>query len=155
MKLRSLIVVSLFFILSCKVTEKPEFININGLKIKHSTAKEVEIQANAHFLNKNSVGGKLQINKIKVFVDSIFIATIDSKIFDVPKEEAFTIPLTVNIPYDKVFKNNKKDLLNNIMNMLLRKKILVQFKGGIRYKLGDFYYDYELDYTDNISIQIK
>ncbi len=155
MKLRSLIVVSLFFVLSCKVTEKPEFINIDGLKIKHSTAKEVEIQANAHFLNKNSIGGKLEINAIKVFIDSMFIATIDSKTFDVPKEEIFIIPLTVKIPYNKIFKKNKKNLLGNIVNMLLRKKILVQFKGDIRYKLGAFHYDYELDYTENLSIQIK
>lgn len=152
MKLRSLIVVSLFFVLSCKVTEKPEFINIDGLKVTHSTAKEIKIQADAYFLNKNSVGGKLQINTVKVFVDSMFVATIDSKVFDVPKKETFTIPLTIKLSYDKVFKNNKKNLLGNILNMLLRKNILVQFKGDIRYKLGSFHYDYDLDYTENLSI---
>lgn len=152
MKLKFVLIIQLIFFVSCTVTEKPEFVKLDSIKVKHSSTKTITVVTNAHFLNKNSVGGKLQLNTIDVFVDSIAVAKINSEIFEVPKKEKFTIPLTVKIPYDKVFKKNKNNILDNVLNMLTRKEILIQYKGTIRYKLGKFSYDYPLDYSNKVKL---
>lgn len=155
MKLKGLLVLSLFFVLSCTVTEKPEFINVNSVKIISANVKEIILQTDLQFLNKNSVGGKLQAKNIKIYVDSLEVGTMQTTMFDVPKKNEFTIPLKTTLSYNKVFNDKNQNVLGSIMNMVMRKKILVQFKGDIRYKLGAFHYDYPLDYTENIAIQIK
>lgn len=152
MKLKFVLIIQLIFFVSCTVTEKPEFVKLDAIKIKHSSTKTITIVTSAHFFNKNSVGGKLQLNAINVFIDSIAVAKVNSEVFEVPKKEKFTIPLTVEIPYDKVFKKNKNSILNNVLNVLTRKKILIQYKGDIRYKLGKFSYDYPLDYSNKVKL---
>lgn len=155
MKLKSLIVLSFFLLLSCTVTEKPEFIKVAEIKIISASTKEITLQANLQFLNKNSVGGDLQAKNILVYIDSLEVATIESDLFKVPKKNKFIVPLVTTIPYDKVFKDKKQNLLGNIMNMIMSEKIVVKIKGDIRYKLGGFHYDYPLEYTENVAIKIK
>lgn len=152
MKLKFVLIFQLIFFVSCTVTEKPEFIKVDAIKIQHSTAKTITVVANAHFLNKNSVGGNLQLNEIHVLIDSMAVAKVNSETFKVPKKETFTIPLTVKIPYDKVFKKNKNNILGDVLNILTRKEILIQYKGTITYKLGKFSYDYSLDNSDKVKL---
>jgi hypothetical protein len=149
---KSLVVLIFFFLVSCTVNQKPEFIKIDQIKVSHSTVKNIVVTANAHFLNKNSVGGNLQLTNLNVYVDSIAVAEVNSKVFIVPKKDIFAMPITVKIPYDKVFKKNKNDFLNNVLNMLTRKEILVQYKGKITYRLGKFSYQYDVDYADKVKL---
>ena len=132
---------SLFLLFSCTVTEKPEFVKLDSIKVANSNSKEIELVADAHFLNKNSVGGKLQLNNIKVLLNETEVAVVNSSTFQVPKKEEFTIPISVKIPHKKLFKKNK---LTNVLNMLIKKEVAIQYKGIITYKLGDFSYDYPL-----------
>ena len=140
-------------LVACKVTEKPEFIGVNSLKIKKVSTKEFTVLANLQFQNKNDVGGTLQAKGIHIFIDSIDVAVIDTEVFNVPKKEAFELPLQVQIPFDKIYKNNKQDLLENIMNIVSNKKIGILYKGVIRYEKGVFHYNYPLDYKQEISLK--
>jgi len=151
-KLVLLFSVSLLLI-ACKVNEKPEFIGVNSLKIKNIDTKEFTVLTNLQFENKNDVGGTLQAKEIHVFVDNIDVATIETKVFDVPKKEAFDIPILVKIPFDKIFNDNKQSLLENIMNIVSNKKIEISYKGIISYKMGVFNYDYPLDYKQDVTIK--
>ena len=140
-------------ILSCKVTEKPEFIEIKSMDIVDTSLENFTIQANVVFKNKNQIGGTLQANDIHIFVDSMDVATVQSELFKVPKESEFTIPLKATIPFEKVFADNKKNLLDKILNVIANKKINMSFKGKVRYKLGAFHYDYPVDYQQEISLR--
>ena len=142
-----------FTLLSCKVTEKPEFIEVNSIDIVDASLENFTIQANLQFKNKNSVGGSLQARNIHIFVDSLDVATITSELFEVPKKSEFEIPLTATIPFSKVYEDNKQSLLENVMNIISTKEINVNYKGEVRYKLGAFHYDYPVDYTQNIKIK--
>jgi LEA14-like dessication related protein len=142
-----------FLLLACKVTEKPEFIGVNSLKIKKVSTKEFTVLANLQFQNKNDVGGTLQAKEIHVFIDSIDVATVATEVFNVPKKEAFELPLQVQIPFDKIYKNNKQNLLENIMNIISNKKVNIFYKGVIRYEKGVFHYNYPLDYQQEISLK--
>ncbi len=142
-----------FLLLACKVTEKPEFIGVNSLKIKKVSTKEFTVLANLQFQNKNDVGGTLQAKEIHVFIDSIDVATVATEVFNVPKKEAFELPLQVQIPFDKIYKNNKQNLLENIMNVISNEKVNIFYKGVIRYEKGVFHYNYPLDYQQEISLK--
>ena len=150
-KLLLLLVVGLLFF-ACKVTEKPEFVGVNSLKIKSVSAKDFTVLANLQFKNKNDVGGTLQAKDIHVFIDNIDVATINTATFNVPKQKEFELPLTVNIPFDKVYKNNKQSLLESVMNVVSNKKMNILYKGVIDYKLLGFQYSYPLDYTQELTL---
>lgn len=139
--------------MSCKVTAKPEFIKVNSLDIVEMSTKSIIIQANLKFKNKNSVGGTLQANDIHVFVDQVDVATINSTEFKVPRKQEFIIPLKVTIQYDKIYKDGKQNILNNILNVIAAKKIDVSYKGIVRYKLSNFQYDYKIDHIQEINIK--
>jgi hypothetical protein len=143
----------LFFVLSCKVTEKPELKKIESIKVIQANNKGIKVKADLLFLNKNSVGGTLQAKDVKVLIDSIAVANIETPPFNVPKKEAFTMPITVTIPYEKVFTDNKQNLLAGIMNMISNKKIQLSYVGEIRYQIGSFYYDYPLNYKQEVLIK--
>ena len=142
-------------LVACKVTEKPEFIGVNSLKINTVSAKEFTVLANLQFQNKNDVGGTLQANEIHVFIDSVDVATVNSEVFKVLRKATFELPLKVHIPFDKVYKKNKQNLLENIMNIVSNKKINILYKGKVRYKLGGFHYNYPLNYKQEISLNNK
>ncbi len=63
------------------------------------------------------------------------------------------MPLTVTIPYNKVFNDNKQNLLAGIVKMIRNKKIVLIYKGKITYSLGVFTYNYPLNYTQQTTIR--
>lgn len=152
MKSRITIFVLGWIMIGCTVSKKPEFIQVNKINITDASFKNFTIEAKLQFRNKNDVGGTLQAKDIQVLIDSIPVATINSKVFTVPKRTEFEIPLKVTIPFEKVFNDNKQSLLNNIMNVLTSKKIMVNYNGFIRYKLGAFHYDYPISYKQEVLL---
>lgn len=155
MRLSILLISFLIIFTSCTVTEKPEFIKVNSVQIVETTVKDFTIEAKILFFNKNSIGGTLQANDVHIFIDSLDVAILQSEPFKVPKKDQFEVPFRATLSFKKVFDDHKQNLLGNIMNMILRKKVLVQYKGEITYKSGVFSYDYPLDYQQNMSIQKK
>jgi hypothetical protein len=155
MKTNHFLLLVFLLLFACTVSEKPEFIAVKSVKVINANAREFTLKTKLSFFNKNSVGGTLQANDIHIFIDSIDVATLQSDKFDVPKKDEFDISLAVGIPYRKIFKDNKQSLLSNIMNVITSKKVLVEYKGNIRYELGAFHYDYPLNYSQNIKIQAK
>ncbi len=149
---RYLFIFLLFLSFGCTLSKKPEFIKVKNIKIVSVNYNKIEIKTDVLFKNKNNVGGTLQAKNIRVFVDSIDVAIVKTEVFKVPKKSEFVLPLIVEIPYKKIYKDSKQNLLTNIMNIVKRKKILIQYKGRIRYSLGKIHYDYPLDYTQKVAI---
>ncbi len=138
----------LFF--NCSVKEKPEFINVDNIKVLESTSKNITLTADAHFLNPNDIGGKLKTDEIKIFVNNNEMASVSTKSFDVPAKKEFTIPLKTNIPTDSIFSNKN---LSGLIGSLFSKKVKVQYKGDIVYNFFGFSYRYEVDQTETIKIK--
>ena len=136
---------------SCSVTEKPEFINIKNIKVLESNSKFITITADAIFINPNDIGGELKTDAIKVFVNDTEMASISTKNFEVPAKKEFSIPLQANIPTDSLFSNKS---LGNLIGSLFSKKIKVQYKGDIKYKVFGFSHSYEVDQTEDIKIKL-
>ncbi|MFI1772167.1 LEA type 2 family protein [Thalassobellus citreus] len=138
----------LFF--NCSVKEKPQFINVDNIKVLESTSKHVTLSADAHFLNPNDIGGELKTDEIKIYVNDNEMASVSTKSFDVPAKKEFLIPLKANIPTDSIF-NNKN--LGGLLGSLFSRKIKVQYKGDIIYKVFGFSYRYNVDETETIKIK--
>ena len=135
---------------NCAVNEKPEFVGIENIKILESTSEYIILTADALFINPNIVGGELQTDAIKVFVNDYETALVTSEKFQVPATKEFSIPLKANVPIESVFGD---DNLSGLIGSLLTKKIKVQYKGSINYKVLGYTSTYEIDKTESIKIQ--
>jgi len=138
---------------SCKLHKKPEFLRVENIEVVKANLKNVELKANAIFKNPNSLGGKLWTNDIKVFIDEKYIGTVTAEEFKVPAKKDFSIPLTVKFSASKIIKNNKGNLLSAILKQVLEKKVVVNFKGDLGYKVIGFTSNYAIDYTEEIVIK--
>lgn len=151
-KIKRLIILStissLFF--NCTVKEKPQFINVGNIKVSESTSKNITLHADAYFLNPNDIGGELKTDEIKIYVNDNEMASVSTKNFNVPAKKEFSIPLKANIPTDSIFSNKN---LSGLIGSLFSKKIKVQYKGDIIYKVFGFSYRYHLDQTETIKIK--
>ncbi|WP_273274189.1 hypothetical protein [Maribacter polysiphoniae] len=138
---------------SCTFNQKPEFVGIDSVSVKEASANAITLLAEARFNNKNDLGGTLLTDEIKVYVDGIYLATVSSEAFDVPAKDNFIVPLVVNLPLSELFKEDKGNLFGAILNQVLNKKMKVEFKGNITYRLAGFSYDYAVDHSQEITIQ--
>ena len=135
---------------NCSVNEKPEFIGVENIKILESTPEYIVLTADAFFENPNIISGELQVNEVKVYVNDSQMATVSSKNFEVPAKKDFSIPLTANIPIDSIFGDEN---LSSLIGSLLTKKMKVQYKGVINYKVLGFSHTYDVDKTEEVTIK--
>ncbi|MDO5981199.1 hypothetical protein [Flavivirga spongiicola] len=150
--MRNIIILStmLFVFISCSVNEKPEFLYVENIKVQESTAKHITFTADAFFINPNDIGGELKTDEIKVYINNNEMATISTESFEVPAKKEFSIPLKANIPTDSIFSNKN---LGGLIGSLFSKKIKVQYKGNIVYKILGFSYTYYIDKTEDVKIK--
>lgn len=149
----------IFFVISiivvgCSVQKKPIFLKLDEVKFNSFKADTVKLQAKAFFKNENDIGGKISTDAINVLIDGIEIAKVSSEEFKVPANKEFSVPLKVEIPTAKIFKNQKNGLLGGLLNSLLSKKVKVQFKGDIKYKVLGFSSTYAVDKTQELKIKL-
>ncbi len=150
--MKKLIILSTLIItfISCSVKEKPQFLRVENIKILESTSKTITLTADALFMNPNDIGGKLKTDEIKVFVNDIEMATVSTESFKVPAKKEFSIPLRANVPTDSLFSDKS---LSNLLGSIFNKKIKVQYKGDIKYKVLGFSYTYAIDKTEDVKIK--
>ena len=143
---------SLFFTLlfNCTVTEKPEFIGLENLKVVNSTMQSITLSADALFLNKNDVGGTLKTDDLKVYINDTEVATIVSDKFDVPSKQNFKIPLIVAVSTDSII---DKKSLGGLLGSLISQRLKVQYKGDIKYKVLGYSSTYAIDETQELKIK--
>ena len=134
----------------CKVKEKPEFVGVENIKVLESNSNYVTFSADAVFVNPNDIGGELRTDAIRVYVNDNEMASVSAESFKVPAKKEFTIPLKADISTDSILSNkNIGDLIGSLFN----KRIKVQYKGDIKYKVLGFSHTYEVDKTENIKIK--
>tara|TARA_R110002049_G_scaffold138450_1_gene298529 strand:+ start:4987 stop:5406 length:420 start_codon:yes stop_codon:yes gene_type:complete len=135
---------------SCTVNKKPEFIGLENIKVLESTSKYITITADALFINPNDIGGELQTDDIKVIVNDNEMSTVSTELFKVPAKKEFSIPLKANIPTDSLFSNKS---IGGLIGSLFSKKVKVQYRGDIKYKVLGFSYTYAVDKTEDLKIK--
>ena len=144
-----LLTISAIF-LSCSVTEKPQFIGVENIKVIESSSKFITIAADALFINPNDIGGDLQTDEIKVFINDNEMATVSTETFEVHAKKKFSIPLKTKVPTDIIFINNS---IGGLIGSLFSKKIKVQYKGDINYKVFGFSHAYNVDVTEDVKLK--
>ncbi len=151
--MRKLIILSTICLafLSCSVNEKLQFVSIENIKVLESTSKHVTFTADAFFINPNDIGGELQTDEIKVFINDNEMASVSTESFKVPAKKEFSIPLKTNVPTDSLFSNKS---ISGLIGSLFSKKVKVQYKGDIKYKVLGFSYTYSIDKTEDVKIKL-
>lgn len=146
-----LLLLSCALFTGCNISEKPEFLKVENIKILESTADNITLSADALFNNPNDVGGELSTDQIKVLINENEMAYVSSETFKVPAKESFTIPLKAIIPKDSLLSNKS---IGGLIGSLFSKNIRVQYKGDIKYKIFGFSHTYNVDKTENIKIKL-
>jgi len=136
--------------IGCSINEKPQFIGVENIKVLESTSKYVAFTADALFINPNDIGGELQTDEIKVFVNNNEMASVSAESFKVPAKKEFTIPLKTKVPTDSIFSNKS---IGGLIGSLFSKKVKVQYIGDITYKALGFSYTYNIDKTEDVKIK--
>jgi len=150
---KRILLFSLFFTLlfNCTVSEKPEFIGLESMKVIDSNIQSITLSADALFLNKNDVGGTLRTDDLKVYINDTEVATIISDEFDVPKKQNFNVPLTVAVATDNII---DKKSLGGLLGSLISNRLKVQYKGNIKYKVLGYSFTYTIDETQELKIKL-
>ena len=143
--------VLVFMLFSCTVNEYPEFVMVKNIKVIESNKQFLYLKGDALFRNPNDIGGKLQADGIKVFINGNEMAMVSSESFDIPAKEEFTIPLKVNIPTDSIFSNKN---IGGLIGSLFSQKIEVKYQGKIKYKVFGFSHSYNVDETEVLKIKL-
>ena len=146
--------IGVFFLSSCSVTKKPIFVNVDAIKIVDVTSEIVSISALAHFKNPNDVGGKLETKGIKVLINDVEMAEVKSEMFKVPAKKEFAVPMLVEIPMEELQKKLNANFLEGLIGALLNKKLKVQFKGQLKYKVFGYSNYYDIDQFSNVKIKL-
>lgn len=152
MKKILVVLVTFFLLVSCKFNETPEFVSVSAIEITDYTSEKITLNSDLVFNNPNHLGGVLQANDIKVFVNNIDMGNINSEDFKIPPQTTFTVPIEFEFSYKDIFKD-PENLLQNVLNAVTEKKIEVKYIGKLTYKLNVFSYDYPLDYSQEISLK--
>ena len=137
-------------VFGCKVKEKPEFVGVENIKVLESNSNYVTFSADAVFVNPNDIGGELRTDAIRVYVNDNEMASVSTESFKVPAKKEFTIPLKADISTDSILSNKN---IGDLIGSLFTKRIKVQYKGDIKYKVLGFSHTYEVDKTENIKIK--
>ncbi|MFB9057895.1 LEA type 2 family protein [Mariniflexile ostreae] len=137
-------------LLGCSITESPQFIGIENIKVLTSTSKHITFTADALFKNPNAIEGTLKTDAIKVFVNDNEVATVSSERFNVPAKKDFSIPLKTNVPTDSLYSNKN---LSGLLGSIFSKKIKIQYKGDIKYTVFGFSHTYSINKTENVNIK--
>ncbi|MEY8848727.1 LEA type 2 family protein [Psychroserpens sp. XS_ASV72] len=150
--MRKLIILSTLLVtfLSCSVKEKPEFLFVENINVIETSRNTITVSADAYFKNPNDIGGELQTDEIKVFVNGNEMAQVSAERFEVPAKKEFSIPLKAKIPTDSLLSDKS---LTALLGSLLSKKIKVQYKGDIKYKVFGFSHSYSIDKTEDLKIK--
>ena len=143
---------SALLFIGCSFTKKPEFKRIDAIRIDQMNLQNVTLEADAVFENPNSIGGRLSVDNIHVFVNEIDMGTVSSNTFEVPAKKEFTIPIRGTFSLSKLYSDNKKGILGNILNTLQTQNLDIKYEGKITYYLGNFSHSYNIDKSEKISI---
>ena len=145
--------ISIFFTLlfNCTVTEQPEFIGLENIKVVNSNIQSITLRADALFINPNDVGGSLKTDDLKVYINETEVATVVSDEFDVPSKKNFTIPLIVSVATDSII---DKKSLGGLLGSLISQKLKVQYKGDIKYKVLGYSSTYSVDETQELKVKL-
>lgn len=146
------ILIGILLFTSCTEPKHPEFQNIDNVKLVESNKINLVLSADLTFLNPNLVGGTMQLENVDVLINDQQLGQVQSQDFEVPAQKEFVIPMTFTFTYDDIKKNAEENILG-ILNTLVTKKLKVQYKGDVIYKLGVFKYAYPLDYKEEIKLK--
>ena len=150
--LKRILFISLFstLVFNCTITEEPEFVGLENIKIINSSMQAITLSADALFINPNDVGGVLKTDALKVYINDTEVATIVSDKFDVPSKENFRIPLIVAVATDRIM---DKKSLGGLLSSLISQRLKVQYKGDIKYKVLGYSSSYAVDETQELKIK--
>jgi len=136
----SLILISIFFLSSCREPKDLEFREFKNLTIENLSFSKAILKVDLVYYNPNNFGLELNRTDLDLYVDSSFLGHSSQNIqVAIPKRDVFTLPLQVDL--------DMKNLLKNGLNSLFSKEIAVRLLGKVKVGKAGVYKNFSVDYT--------
>ncbi len=116
---------------SCKRPEAPVFEKVREIKVIEESNDLLLLTAYADFYNPNNYRIILKRADIDVFLNEKMITTLEKEYnLEIDKKSSFSIPLQVALSREEISNN----ILSHALNILLGRKLTVNYTGHIRVK---------------------
>lgn len=146
------ILLFLFALSSCDEVKEPEFQKIENVKFKSVNLKgDLELTAEAVFYNPNPVGVKITKVDIEVDIEGKDAAHLIQNLSSEMKGNSdFSLPLTIQIPIEKVVRNIK----DTVTSIFKKKKYKVEMDGMIEVQVLGQKIEVPIEYSEAIKLPL-
>jgi LEA14-like dessication related protein len=139
---------------SCTIKQKPTFIKVENIKLINANSNKITLSAEALFNNPNAVGGRINTDGVKVYVNDISFGEIETEEFKVPAKNDFKVPLKLQIKTKDLLDKDPNGFLNGLLNSVLNRSLKVRFEGSIQFKTLGINHSYPIDKTETLKIKL-
>lgn len=117
----------MIFAFGCKQPMAPDYRGVESVTITKITLNESRVEANVKFYNPNDFKLQMKHADISISANDKFIGhcIIDSTI-NIPRQDSFYIPVSVNV--------DLKNIMGNALQLLLNGRVKINADGFIRLK---------------------
>ncbi|MEO6671700.1 MAG: LEA type 2 family protein [Ferruginibacter sp.] len=127
------------FFSSCGTPKDLEFREFKNLSVENIGFSGANLKVDVVYYNPNNFSLELNRTDLDIYVDSTFLGHSSQELqVKIPKREAFSIPLKVEL--------EMKNLLKNGLMSLLNKQVMVKVTGKVRVGKGGVYKTFDMNY---------
>lgn len=124
-------IIVMLLIQGCKRPEAPVFEKVRDIVITEKTGNSFTVTALADFYNPNNYKMVLKRADIDVLLEGKKISNLHQEYnLVIDRNSKFTVPLEATISQDEI----RGNLINSALNILLGKKLTLNYVGNIRVK---------------------
>ena len=140
------------FLFSCSGPQEPEFERVENIKHVQKGKLEYTLTADIIMSNPNSISAKLMKTDLDILVNEIKVGKANQRLYtEVGANSEFTIPVTCNFSAAEILKDQNNSI-GSLLNVLLDKKVDLQYVGSVRLKLAGLEFDVPVDYKQEIKL---
>jgi hypothetical protein len=149
----SILCIGLLCLFSCKISEEPEFKQINNIWVSSLSKDKITVDSDVIFYNSNDVGCKVIRTNIDAFVNDLNIGKVSqaNSIVLLAKNE-FKMPISFSFSPQQIFKD-KKNILTSILGTILNKEIKINYSGIVTLSKAGINFDIDVNGTELIKIK--
>jgi LEA14-like dessication related protein len=152
MKIKLVYVLFFVFLFSCSGPKDPEFKRVENIKHVQKGKLEYTLTADIIMSNPNPISAKLMKTDLDIFVNDVKVGKVKQRLYtEVSANSEFTIPVKCEFSAAEILKNQNNSI-GSLLNVLLDKKVDLQYVGSVKLKVAGLEFDVPVDYKQEIKL---
>ena len=140
------------FLFSCSGPQEPEFERVENIKHIQKGKLEYTLTADIIMSNPNPISAKLMKTDLDIFVNEVKVGKVKQRLYtEVGANSEFTIPVKCDFSASEILKNQNNSI-GGLLNVLLDKKVDLQYVGSVKLKVAGLEFDVPVDFKQEIKL---